>query len=98
VDNAIKYTPKNGKIKVSAEQREHGVVIAVQDTGVGIAPSDQTRLFEKFFRVKQRETAGVKGSGLGLAIVKSIIERHGGRIWVESRLGQGSTFYITLPV
>ncbi len=98
VDNAIKYTSNNGKIKVSADLREHNVVVAVQDTGVGIAPSDQTRLFEKFFRVKQRETAGVKGSGLGLAIVKSIIERHGGKIWVESRLGQGSTFYIALPV
>ena len=98
VDNAIKYTPNNGKIKVSAELREQSVVVAVQDTGVGIAPSDQARLFEKFFRVRQRETASVKGSGLGLAIVKSIIERHGGKIWVESRLGQGSTFYFALPV
>lgn len=98
VDNAIKYTPNNGKIKVSAELWEQAVVVTVQDTGIGIAPSDQARLFEKFFRIKQRETAGVKGSGLGLAIVKSIIERHGGRIWVESRLGQGSTFYVALPV
>jgi len=98
LDNAIKYTSKNGKINVIAELREQSVVVAVQDSGVGIAPSDQTRLFEKFFRVKQRETAGVKGSGLGLAIVKSIIERHGGKIWVESRLGQGSTFYFALQI
>jgi signal transduction histidine kinase len=96
VDNAIKYTPNNGKVKVAAERRDQNIVIIVQDNGVGIAPSDQARLFEKFFRVKQREAPNVKGSGLGLAIVKSIIERHGGKIWVESRLGQGSTFYMAL--
>ena len=72
--------------------------IAVQDNGIGIAPGDQARLFEKFFRVRQRDTLAIKGSGLGLAIVKSISDRHGGRIWVESRLGQGSTFYIAAPV
>jgi PAS domain S-box-containing protein len=97
VDNAIKYTPNNGKVKVYGDLKEGSVIVAVQDNGVGIAAADQARLFEKFFRVKQRDTIGIKGSGLGLAIVKSIIDRHGGRIWVESRLGQGSTFYIALP-
>jgi len=98
VDNAIKYTNNNGQVKVYAEVRDNNVIIAVQDNGIGIAPGDQARLFEKFFRVRQRDTLAIKGSGLGLAIVKSISDRHGGRIWVESRLGQGSTFYIAAPV
>jgi PAS domain S-box-containing protein len=97
VDNAIKYTPSGGRVRVFTEQRDGSVIVGVQDNGIGIAPTDQLRLFEKFFRVKQRDTMGIKGSGLGLAIVKSIVERHGGRIWVESRLGQGSTFYVALP-
>ncbi len=97
VDNAIKYTPAAGRVRVSAELREQSIIIAVQDSGIGIAPGDQARLFEKFFRVRQRDNAGIKGSGLGLAIVKSIIDRHDGRVWVDSRLGQGSTFYIALP-
>ncbi len=98
VDNAIKYTAAGGRVKIVSELREQNVVVSVQDTGIGIAPSDQARLFEKFFRVKQRDTIGIKGSGLGLAIVKSIVERHGGRSWVESRLGQGSSFYMALPL
>ena len=97
VDNAIKYTPATGRVRVSAELREHRIIIAVQDSGIGIAPGDQARLFEKFFRVRQQDNGGNKGSGLGLAIVKSIIDRHDGRVWVDSRLGQGSTFYIALP-
>ncbi len=98
VDNAVKYTPAGGRVKISSDLRDMNVVVSVQDTGIGIAPTDQARLFEKFFRVKQRDTIGIKGSGLGLAIVKSIVERHGGRLWVESRLGQGSSFYIALPI
>ena len=98
VDNAIKYTSAGGRVKITSELRDLNVVVTVQDTGIGIAPTDQARLFEKFFRVKQRDTIGIKGSGLGLAIVKSIVERHGGRIWVESRLGQGSSFYVALPM
>lgn len=105
VDNAVKYTPENGHVTVRAYCPDAGegrapaeVVIAVQDGGIGIAPADQVRLFEKFFRVKRRDTQSIKGSGLGLAIVKSIAERHGGRVWVESRLGEGSTFYIALPL
>jgi signal transduction histidine kinase len=61
-------------------------------------PADQTRLFEKFYRVKRRDTLDIKGSGLGLAIVKSIGEWHGGRVWVDSQLGVGSTFYLALPI
>lgn len=98
VDNAIKYTANNGKVRIYCDLKDSNVIVAVQDNGIGIATTDQARLFEKFFRVKARDTLGIKGSGLGLAIVKSIVDRHGGRIWVESRLGQGSTFYIALPV
>lgn len=97
VDNAIKYTPSGGQVTVRAEFDDDKIYVAVSDTGVGIAPADQVHLFEKFFRVKQRGSTQVKGSGLGLAIVKSIVERHDGRVWMESKLGKGSTFHIDLP-
>jgi PAS domain S-box-containing protein len=98
VDNALKYTPTGGTITVSVEERDEAMVVAVKDTGIGIAPADQVRLFERFYRVKRRETIDIKGTGLGLAIVKSIAEWHRGRVWVESQLGEGSTFYILVPI
>jgi PAS domain S-box-containing protein len=98
VDNAIKYTPQGGEVTVSWETRGNRVLISVTDTGIGIAKTDQARLFEKFSRIKRRETIDIKGSGLGLAIVKSVVERHCGRVWVESELGQGSTFHVELPI
>jgi len=98
VDNAIKYTPSSGTVTVGLAVRNDQVVIRVSDTGIGIALDDQVRLFEKFYRVKRRDTVGIKGTGLGLAIVKSIVERHGGKVWVESELDQGSTFYAGLPI
>jgi PAS domain S-box-containing protein len=97
VDNALKFTSANGRVLIRAEQRDDLQVIAVKDTGVGIAPTDQARLFEKFYRAGSAEVLHEQGLGLGLAIVKSIIEQHNGRIQVESRLGQGSTFTIILP-
>ncbi len=97
VDNAIKYTAAGGDVRLRASVDEGGFSFSVADTGVGIAPADQAHLFEKFFRVRQRGSTQVKGSGLGLAIVKSIVERHGGRVFVESKLGQGSTFGFALP-
>lgn len=93
VDNAIKYTESGGTVRLHAEQVDGRQIIQVQDTGVGIAPADQPRLFEKFFRV-----GDAKGSGLGLAIVKSIVEQHHGRVSVDSRLGIGSKFTIALPM
>jgi len=98
VDNAIKYTPSGGTVTVGLWVRNGQAVIRVADTGIGIAPDDQVRLFEKFYRVKRRDTVGIRGTGLGLAIVKSIVERHGGRVWVDSELGRGSKFYIVLPL
>lgn len=97
VDNAIKYTPSGGQVRVRVFTENGKFAVAVSDTGVGIAPADQAHLFEKFFRVRQRGSTQVKGSGLGLAIVKSIVERHGGRVWMESKLGKGSTFYMEVP-
>jgi PAS domain S-box-containing protein len=98
VDNAIKYTPSGGIVTVGLQVVGPEVHILVSDTGVGIAPEDQVRLFEKFYRIRRRGVEDVPGSGLGLAIVKSIVERHGGRVWVESQLNRGSTFTIALPL
>jgi PAS domain S-box-containing protein len=98
VGNAIKYTPEEGDIKVWAEEQNSQVLVAIQDTGIGISAEDQARLFEKFYRVKSKETEDIPGTGLGLAITKTIIEKHSGRIWVDSELGKGSTFTFLLPV
>ena len=74
------------------------LTLAVQDSGIGIPEGDLPRLFEKFYRGTNREALTKRGTGLGLAIVKSIAERHGGKIWVESKLGEGSTFYLQIPM
>jgi signal transduction histidine kinase len=97
VDNAMKYTPAGGYVKIALTADADKFRLAVNDSGLGISPADQTRLFQKFFRVRQRGSSQTKGAGLGLAIVKSVIERHGGKVWVESKLGKGSTFYVDLP-
>ncbi|MGD1991811.1 MAG: ATP-binding protein [Anaerolineae bacterium] len=98
VDNAIKYTPTGGLVTVGLESTETELLVNIRDTGIGIAPEDQVRLFEKFFRIRRRETENVSGTGLGLALVKSIVERHGGRVSVESTVNEGSTFTIALPI
>jgi signal transduction histidine kinase len=97
LDNAVKYSPQGGLVVVRGEVRENEVVISVADQGVGIAPEHLSHLFEKFFRVKSALGRHVVGSGLGLPIARTIVESHGGHIWAESLLGQGSTFYFTLP-
>jgi signal transduction histidine kinase len=97
LDNAIKYSPHGGLIVVRGEAHDDEVVISVADQGLGIAPEHLNRLFEKFFRARSPLGRHVVGSGLGLPIAHSIVESHGGRIWAESQLGQGSTFYFTLP-
>lgn len=98
VENAIKYTETGGKVEVGCEVRPESVVVWVRDTGIGIAPVDQTRLFEKFYRVARKGQLQQRGTGLGLAIVKSIAERHGGRVWVDSQLGRGSLFSMLIPL
>lgn len=98
LDNAIKYTPSRGTITLRAWQEGEDQVVEVADTGLGIAPADQARLFEKFYRARRPETLRTRGTGLGLAIVKSIVEQHGGEVTVRSRLGEGSTFTLRFPV
>jgi signal transduction histidine kinase len=97
LDNAVKYSPQGGLIVVRGGVQEDEVVVSVSDQGVGIAPQDLNRLFDRFFRVKAPTGQHVPGSGLGLPISQSIIETHGGRIWAESQLGHGTTLYFTLP-
>jgi PAS domain S-box-containing protein len=96
--NAIKYAPQSGSIKLRAEATNGEMAISVQDFGPGIPSESQIRLFEKFYRVKQKGEERKNGSGLGLAIVKSIAERHGGRAWCHSKQGQGSTFSFSIPL
>ncbi|HEX9022677.1 MAG TPA: ATP-binding protein, partial [Geobacteraceae bacterium] len=96
LDNAIKYTPENGTITVSAAEAEGMVKIAVTDTGIGIPPSEQSRIFERFYRVDTARSREQGGTGLGLAIVRHIIQQHGGEVAVESAPGKGSTFTVTL--
>ncbi len=98
VSNAIKYTPPNGQITVAAETNSHTIFIKVQDTGYGIPASDLPFIFDKFYRVRTDETKDVEGNGLGLAIVKAIVEQHGGQVSVESAIGKGSCFTLTLPI
>ena len=97
VENAVKYTSSGGEVKVSMRVSPSDTTIEVRDTGIGIAPLDLPHMFEKFYRSGRREAYQQRGTGLGLAIVRSIAERHGGKVWVESQLGKGSTFYIMLP-
>jgi signal transduction histidine kinase len=97
MENALKYTPAGGAVSVVTYAQGEFVVIQVSDSGIGIAPADQPYLFDEFFRAEVvRETYG--GSGLGLFLVKRIVDEHGGRIWVESRLNEGSRFTVMLPV
>jgi PAS domain S-box-containing protein len=97
VENAIKYSPDGGKVEVGAKPRGTNVCFHVRDEGLGIAPEEQSRVFEKFYRVDPHMMRGVGGTGLGLYICKELVSRMGGRIWVESNDGKGSTFLFELP-
>jgi two-component system, OmpR family, phosphate regulon sensor histidine kinase PhoR len=97
VANAIEYTPPGGTIEVMASHEREQIILRVRDTGIGISPADQPFIFEKFYRGKNVQDSST-GSGLGLSIVKSIVENHQGRIWVDSTVGQGTTFTVVLPV
>ncbi len=98
LDNAIKYSPQGGLVVVKGEVRPNDVVVSTADQGVGISPEDLIPLFEKYFRVKSPTGYHVPGTGLGLPIARSIIEAHGGRIWAESKVSQGTTLYFSLPL
>jgi two-component system, NtrC family, sensor kinase len=98
LSNAVKFTPEGGRIGISARQSDGGVEISVSDTGIGIAPEDQARIFEEFRQVGGDYAHKKEGTGLGLTLAKKFVELHGGKIWVESEVGKGSTFSFTLPV
>ena len=97
VDNALKFTKMGGKVTIHVQERDGRVVFSVQDTGPGIAPLDQRHLFEKFQYARDMRGEETEGSGLGLAIVRTIVDHHDGRVWVESQLGKGSTFFVEIP-
>ena len=98
LDNAIKYTPAGGNIRLGLSEQGHHAVLEVQDSGVGLAPSHRERIFERFYRVDRARSRELGGTGLGLSIVKHVALSHGGQVSVESTLGAGSTFRVTLPL
>jgi two-component system phosphate regulon sensor histidine kinase PhoR len=98
LDNAIQYTLPGGQIMVSAETGENEVILTVSDTGIGIPKADQPRIFERFYRVDVARSREAGGTGLGLAIAKHLVDVHGGRLWVESEVSQGSQFHFSVPV
>ena len=100
VSNALKYTQEGGQIWVHVElaQEEGFLQVSVADTGMGISAEDQTKLFSRFYRTEGARTSGTGGTGLGLYVTRSLVELHGGRMWLESEVEQGSTFYATLPI
>ncbi|MCF7873452.1 MAG: HAMP domain-containing histidine kinase [Candidatus Omnitrophica bacterium] len=96
VNNAIKFTPEGGKIKISCKEKEEKALISIADTGFGISKENLDKIFQEFYRIKDVEKKSIKGSGLGLSLVKKIIDSHKQKIWVESELNKGTTFYFTL--
>jgi len=98
LDNALQYTPSGGKIEVSALSTDSRVVVTVADTGIGIPQVEQERIFERFYRVDAARSREAGGTGLGLSIARHIVEAHGGHLWVESALGEGSRFHFSVPI
>jgi signal transduction histidine kinase len=98
LSNAVKFTPDGGWIGVSAARRNGEVEVSVRDTGIGIAPEDQAKVFDEFQQVGRATDRSREGTGLGLTLAKRFVELHGGHIWLESEVGKGTTFTFTLPV
>jgi signal transduction histidine kinase len=98
LSNALKYSPAGGTITVRGRRDGRQLLVQISDQGIGIPAEALERVFERFYRVENELTQSVRGAGLGLAVCRGIVEAHGGRIWVESVPGLGSTFYVTLSV
>jgi PAS domain S-box-containing protein len=98
LENAVKYSPQGGEIRVFVRPEEEHLVVGISDQGIGISPSDQAKLFGPFQRLEESRPNGVGGVGLGLLVCRRLVEAHGGQIWVESELGRGSTFFFTIPL
>jgi two-component system heavy metal sensor histidine kinase CusS len=97
ISNALAHTPAGGSVELAAADDKEGILITVRDTGCGIAPDHLPHVFERFYRVGGARTASRENVGLGLAVVKSIVIRHGGRVEIESRVGEGTQVRLTLP-
>ena len=97
LSNAVKFTPAGGRVKLRAEQANDELLVSVIDNGIGISADDQDLIFEEFRQVATKDRSRPEGTGLGLALTKRFVEMHGGRIWVRSEVGKGSTFAFTLP-
>jgi len=93
----VKFTPSGGKVTLEAKRDGSGVQVAVRDTGIGIAPADQARVFEEFTQAGGAASSQQEGTGLGLTLSRRLVELHGGKIWVESKVDHGSTFSFSLP-
>jgi signal transduction histidine kinase len=98
VSNALKFTPEGGTVAIRASAVDGNAVLEVEDDGIGIAPEEQDRLFDRFFRSAEATERAIPGTGLGLTIAKAIVERHEGTIEVESAAGKGTTMRVRLPV
>lgn len=98
IENAIKFTPRGGEVRVFARQDENAVIFAVEDTGVGIGEEAQARVFDRYYRANQKGVEHITGTGLGLSLVKTIVDNHGGTVWLESREGEGTTVFVLMPV
>ena len=98
ISNAVKYNREGGWVRIGISQDNNHVIVTVSDSGIGIPPDEQARVFDRFYRVQSSETESIEGTGLGLAIVKSVVEKHKGLVWVKSTVGKGSSFCFVLPV
>jgi two-component system phosphate regulon sensor histidine kinase PhoR len=98
LDNAVKYTPQGGEIRLRVEQRDHEIAMSISDNGIGIPKEDVSRIFERFYRADKARSRELGGTGLGLSIVKHIAQLHGGRVEAESEVGKGTTIRVVLPV
>ncbi len=97
LDNAVKYSPRHRAVTISCRATGDEVIVSISDTGMGISLRDQEQIFDRFQRVGDQNSKALPGAGLGLYICRAIVEAHGGHIWVESTLRQGSTFSFSLP-
>ncbi|HET7339600.1 MAG TPA: ATP-binding protein, partial [Candidatus Dormibacteraeota bacterium] len=98
VNNAVKYSPEGGTVTLTSRVEGRYALISVTDTGLGIPADEIAHVFERFRRVRSGAAQSIPGTGLGLTIVKQIVEMHGGKIWVESAVGHGSSFHFTIPL